>query len=320
MKILSKLLLIPFILCPNMAMAQNLLSNPGFENGTVPNYGANWTGSNTGPLLGWTVPPSGNVVQTDGNGIQIDPSGWPKFDASGLLIGNQRYLDFGNGNVAYQSFVAPCTATYAFGASFNNWGNQGVLPSRVSIRPGASATATPLAQSAPVSFSAGVGNWTPSTGTVTLTSGQTYTFTIDMDPNHAVVDQNFVERRGECDAGPPVAMEGDHYQCYSIVEGKALKPETITVIDQFGKQEQVLGRPVQICNPAVKIHNRKEFGVEHKERHLVCYKLVKPAQQPVKRKVAINNQFAPDSFSTDLRTLFCVPSSKKLLEGEEYPF
>ena len=154
----------------------------------------------------------------------------------------------------------------------------------------------------------------------TLTGGQTYTFTIDMDQSYAVVDENYVRKRGECDAGPPVAMEGDHYQCYKISESKTLKPETITVIDQFGKREQVLGRPVQICNPAVKIHNRKKFGVEHRDRHLVCYDLVKPAKQPVTRKVAINNQFAPDTFATELLSVFCVPSSKKLLDGEEHPF
>ena len=161
MKVLGKLLIVPFALCPNLAMAQNLLTNPGFESGTVPGYGSNWTGSNTGPLLGWTVPPSGNVVQTDGAGVLIEPPGWPQFDASGTSTGNQRYLDFGNGNVAYQSFVAPCTATYEFGASFNNWGNQEVTSSRASIRPGSSSTATPLAQSAPVTFAPGIaGTWT----------------------------------------------------------------------------------------------------------------------------------------------------------------
>lgn len=106
-----------------------------------------------------------------------------------------------------------------------------------------------------------------------------------------------------------VDMPGDHFQCYSLREGDALKPETIYIRDQFGESKTVLGKPRMLCNPSVKVHNDKEYKVEREERHLVCYDYVKrPKREQV--KVTINNQFAPDEVVTDRNRMFCVPSSK----------
>lgn len=118
---------------------------------------------------------------------------------------------------------------------------------------------------------------------------------------------------------PPIAMAGDHYQCYQLAKTKALKPETITIADQFGRLQAVLGRPIQICNPAQKTHRDKNYRVEHRERHLVCYEIVKPAVQKLNLQVKTNNQFAPGTYSVVSRAQFCVPSSKKLIGGKEYP-
>jgi hypothetical protein len=117
-----------------------------------------------------------------------------------------------------------------------------------------------------------------------------------------------------------VPVPGDHYQCYRVIEGRALKPELITVSDQFSSKTQlVLARPVMLCNPSNKLHNGIKYGVEFKQRHLVCYEPIKQSDQPVKRRVHINNQFAPDELTTAERQMFCVPSSKYLIGAPDKP-
>lgn len=105
-------------------------------------------------------------------------------------------------------------------------------------------------------------------------------------------------------------MDGEHFQCYKLEKGDRLKPETITISDQFGRSRAVLGTPRMLCNPSTKIHNKKEFGIQNKERHLVCYDYVK--QDRVKaQELKINNQFAPDNVVSTEREMFCVPSYKE---------
>jgi hypothetical protein len=116
---------------------------------------------------------------------------------------------------------------------------------------------------------------------------------------------------------PPVPMAGDHFGCYRVAESRALRPETLRVTDQFGRSEIVLGRPVMVCNPSVKLHNDRTFGVENRERHLVCYDIARQTDQPRRRRVDINNQMAPAQLVTNERQMFCVPSSKKLVGERE---
>ena len=107
-----------------------------------------------------------------------------------------------------------------------------------------------------------------------------------------------------------VNMPGEHFQCYNVEKADRLPEETITIADQFGKTRAVLGKPVLLCNPSHKIHNKKEFKILNQKRHLVCYNYVK--QNKVKsQNLLINNQFAPDNIVSGQRELFCVPSSKK---------
>jgi hypothetical protein len=118
---------------------------------------------------------------------------------------------------------------------------------------------------------------------------------------------------------PPVPMAGDHYGCYRVAESRALRPETLRVTDQFGRSEIVLGRPVMVCNPTVKVHNDRTFGVANQERHMVCYDIARQSDQPRQRRVQVNNQMAPAVLTTNERQMFCVPSSKKLIGERETP-
>jgi hypothetical protein len=104
-------------------------------------------------------------------------------------------------------------------------------------------------------------------------------------------------------------MEGEHFQCYKLEKGDRLKPETITIRDQFGRSNAVLGRPRMLCNPSSKVHGKKKYNIRNKERHLVCYDYVKQ-QRTRAHNLKINNQFAPDDVRSGEREMFCVPSSK----------
>lgn len=108
-------------------------------------------------------------------------------------------------------------------------------------------------------------------------------------------------------------MPGEHFQCYNLEKGDRLKPENITIEDQFGASRVVLGTPRMLCNPSQKIHRDTVYKIENEKRHLVCYDYVK--QEAVKpQKLRINNQFAPDDVVSTRRAMFCVPSSKKHLD------
>ena len=114
-----------------------------------------------------------------------------------------------------------------------------------------------------------------------------------------------------------VHMEGEHFQCYKLEKGDRLKATPITIQDQFGKSEVVLGQPRMLCNPSSKVHNRKEFGILNKERHLVCYDYAKQSRVSP-QDLKINNQFAPDDVVSTRREMFCVPSSKEHMRKDGY--
>jgi hypothetical protein len=116
-----------------------------------------------------------------------------------------------------------------------------------------------------------------------------------------------------------VAVPGDHYQCYRVAKAEQLKPENIVVADQFGKSEIVLGMPVMLCNPSVKVHNGKTYGVLNQKIHQVCYTIVKQGEQQPMRRVRTANQFTTAEMMVGPRQMFCVPSYKTLLDGKEFP-
>ncbi len=116
-----------------------------------------------------------------------------------------------------------------------------------------------------------------------------------------------------------VDVPGEHYQCYRIIDAPTLNPENIVVADQFGKSEIVLGRPIMLCNPSVKVHNGKKYGVLNQKVHQVCYNVVKQTDGQPNRRVRTGNQFTTAEMTVGGRQMFCVPSYKTLLNGKEFP-
>lgn len=108
----------------------------------------------------------------------------------------------------------------------------------------------------------------------------------------------------------PNPMPGEHYQCYDVQRGERLRREQITVEDQFGSAQVVLGRPVMHCNPSAKKHRGGYFDIQRKERHLVCYEVETKAG--VRRfDLEVGNQFTTQRIVTGQRRMFCVPSHKR---------
>lgn len=108
----------------------------------------------------------------------------------------------------------------------------------------------------------------------------------------------------------PKNMPGEHFQCYAAKPSERRSFERITIRDQFGKDQVVLGRAVMLCNPSAKVHNKKRYGIRNAKRHLVCYNIVKQSR-PKARTVIIQNQFEGNYLNTAHRQMFCVPSHKK---------
>ena len=312
--------MIAFFVCCTVPAQANLLTNPGFEAPPARANGDAYYGSNSGNLLGWVIEggASANVVQVDGSGGYTYSNG-PEQDASSAAAGTaQRYLDFGTANKSvYQSFTAPCSATYRFGASFSDRSHSGGS-GQTMVLAGNGPTGSQVASSTMVTIAAGGSYaWQPSAGTTSLVGGQVYTFRIVMDETYMNTDEAFVVRSGDC-AAETVDVPGDHYQCYRVVRGAALTPEAIIVADQFGRAQIVLARPVMLCNPSRKVHREKQYPVRSPELHLVCYE---PAKQdkPRMRAVRIGNQFQITDLRVAERAMFCVPSNKKLLGEREAP-
>ncbi|MEL0649671.1 hypothetical protein V6248_19915, partial [Pseudoalteromonas agarivorans] len=64
---------------------------------------------------------------------------------------------------------------------------------------------------------------------------------------------------------------GEHFQSYNEEKADRLPEETIMIPDQCGKTTAVLGKPVLLCKPSTKKHNKQEFKILNTKRHIVCY-------------------------------------------------
>jgi hypothetical protein len=110
-----------------------------------------------------------------------------------------------------------------------------------------------------------------------------------------------------------------HFQCYRIAAGPiGHQPVGITTTDQFGKQDIVLGQPIQICNPAAKVHKDRKFPIINQKAHLICYQIVKQPESK-NRMIDTRNQFYNRKYQAGPRTLFCAPSFKTLIGEKEFP-
>jgi hypothetical protein len=78
----------------------------------------------------------------------------------------------------------------------------------------------------------------------------------------------------------------NHFLCYRVDPGSAFKPQTVALVDQFGRSKAVVSQLTTLCAPV----RKNGSTVRNARAHLVCYPIKrKPAFRS--RKVVITNQF-----------------------------
>jgi hypothetical protein len=101
----------------------------------------------------------------------------------------------------------------------------------------------------------------------------------------------------------------DHFKCYRV-KGQPIGVP-VGLRDQFQQAPaRLVGRPVLLCNPTIKVHNNNTFPINHPKEHLVCYR-VTPVQFSV--VVLAQNQFANGQLTVQNPNMLCVPSRKRIL-------
>jgi hypothetical protein len=113
---------------------------------------------------------------------------------------------------------------------------------------------------------------------------------------------------------PPPIPEGlDHYACYSVKPEGATPHPGVVLSDQFGKLQGEVVEPAFLCNPAVKLIDKKPTNkIINARDHLMCYVVSIGGFQP--RKVQIHNQFETMAIEAVRPEVLCVPSTKELLK------
>ena len=114
----------------------------------------------------------------------------------------------------------------------------------------------------------------------------------------------------------------DHFKCYDVRAEDGFPPFTITLVDQFEREQVLVQRPVTLCNPVAKCvdddHNSATppdcTPVLNPDDHLVCYETRDDSGSPTfeRREVIVSNQFGKEQRLTVLRrtNLICLPSLK----------
>jgi hypothetical protein len=95
-----------------------------------------------------------------------------------------------------------------------------------------------------------------------------------------------------------------HFKCYEVLQGEFLERK-VTLEDQFGKETEVVVKPMYFCTPVKK--NDEEAG----KKHLVCYLIESKESE---RLVKIRNQFGEYDLKLEKGLMLCVPSDKKEVE------
>jgi uncharacterized repeat protein (TIGR01451 family) len=181
------------LVLPLRAPAQNLITNPGFENNPPATFG-----NNIGyPIAPWTLGTgnASNVVKVDGPGGFNYGNGGPESDADPATGAGvpQHYLDIASGaNDFYQAFTVPLCGSapgQVRQAAFSGWfSTRDNLSGNGAVRivNGAGTGGTILAQSnvsLPAPPSSQTAPWVQVSGTVNVPAGATISYVISMDNN-----------------------------------------------------------------------------------------------------------------------------------------
>jgi hypothetical protein len=100
----------------------------------------------------------------------------------------------------------------------------------------------------------------------------------------------------------PAQRRLEHFSCY-LTQSPTVKPLALRLSDQFGDLSVKLRARGSLCAPAQK--NREPW--ENRRAHLQCYTIT---PKPVRRPVAVRNQFGSVRLVTVAAKQLCAPASK----------
>jgi hypothetical protein len=101
----------------------------------------------------------------------------------------------------------------------------------------------------------------------------------------------------------------DHFKCYRVKGATA--QAVVGLKDQFQSAPGlVVGKPVLLCNPTLKVHGPNTFPIKHPKAHLVCYKIT---VVNFTANVLTQNQFRSEALTVQNPNMLCAPSKKRIL-------
>jgi hypothetical protein len=110
--------------------------------------------------------------------------------------------------------------------------------------------------------------------------------------------------------GSALSQTLDHYKVYRVVDVVGQLPSArLTLKDQFGPGEVVLGPPRFFAVPVTKRHGDKQYPINNKQAHLLIYSITPKA---IRKSIKLRNQFTNGLAVRVLGSLMlAVPSLKR---------
>ena len=107
----------------------------------------------------------------------------------------------------------------------------------------------------------------------------------------------------------------DHFKCYAVRSGKSAT-RSVKLGDQFGVKSAHVHEARQLCNPVRKAHAQKITPISHLQAHLVCHETVDVSKMTGLPSVRLRNQFGTVETKITGAQSLCLPSLKRVVEGE----
>jgi len=101
----------------------------------------------------------------------------------------------------------------------------------------------------------------------------------------------------------------DHFKGYWVDPAGGPPGEIVSLQDQFGTFDAIVGSATMFCNPTEKMHGSVTTPIANPEAHLTIYDLLYE-DEPVARRVEITNQFGTQNLTVYGPVKLAVPTQK----------
>lgn len=132
---------------------------------------------------------------------------------------------------------------------------------------------------------------------------------------------------------PPQAADIDHFKCYDVSRARVrtrsltrrvrdllrqgrVRSRKVQLEDQLENRGETVSRPVLLCNPVSKVHDRNRSPIRTSRTHLVCYRIDQATAGLKREALGLKNQFGATTVDLVSRDVLCLPSAKRVLRGK----